>query len=433
MKFANHHYLALATIIMSILISQSRRARAQNDLEKAPIQYSTADVGDPVARLSEQLGSGERELEFEKKFGYLKSVLEALEIPTSSQSLVFSKTSLQLSRISPRRPRALYFNDDVYVGYCQNGDVLEIAATDPKQGAIFYTLSQKETAEPKFKRDNGSCLTCHATNRTQRVPGYLVRSVFPDAAGRPLFRKGTFTSDHTSPFNERWGGWYVSGTHGSMGHMGNVVCRDDDEPFDYASGANDLDLSDNFRTEKYLTPHSDIAALMVLEHQTQMHNALAAANYETRRALHQSFSMNELLGRPEGTISELAERRIESSAERVLKHLLFCDEFPLTDQIRGSSSFANEFVARGKPDSRGRSLRDFEMKTRMFRYPCSYLIHSEAFASLPDPVRIQVLRRLKKILNSAKTSAEFAHLTRETKRDITAILMDTHPEFARLD
>ncbi len=420
----------LAAVAVCALIASV--VAAQGDYERAPIDYLNAKVNDPVALLQRKLESGEAKLDFDDQYGYLKSVLEALDVPISSQTLVFSKTSLQLQRISPRHPRSLYFNDDVYVGFCQRGDVLEFAATDSKQGATFYTLSQDGEGEPRFVRDKGGCLTCHASNRTQSVPGYLVRSVFADAAGRPKLGSGSFTTDHTSDFRDRWGGWYVTGDHGSMRHMGNTICKDDETTFDREAGANDGDLTNNFPTDTYLTPHSDIVALMVLEHQTQMHNAIAAANYETRQALYQSYQMNELLDRPKDYISDSAKRRIASSADRVLRYLLFCDEFALTDRVSGSTSYAKVFAARGLKDKNGRSLRDFDLQTRLFRYPCSYLIHSAAFGGLPDEVRRQVLSRLNDILKGRDDSVEFAHLTEDMRRDIMQILRDTMPEFEQL-
>lgn len=421
-------FLRITLLAGLVATTFAARGFSQGFYERPPIDYYNAPVNDRVAELSRKIEAGDVTLEYDELHGYLKSVLEALDVPVSSQALVFSKTSLQLHRISPRRPRALYFNDDVYVGYCQYGDVLEFAATDAKQGATFYTLSQDDSGSPKFVRDKGGCLSCHASARTQNVPGYLVRSVFSDSDGRPKLGSGSFTTDHTSEFKDRWGGWYVTGSHGEMRHMGNTICSGDETTFDRDPGANDQDLSDNIRTEPYLTPHSDIVALMVLEHQTQMHNAIAAANYETRSAIHQSNQMNELLGRPEGFVSDSAKRRIASSADRVLRYLLFCDEFQLTDRVRGTTSFAEDFAARGKTDSRGRSLREFDLEKRLFKYPCSYLIHSEAFAGLPDPVRSQVLSRLTDILEGREESGDFDHLTPQMRRDILAILRDTLPE-----
>lgn len=403
------------------------------DYEQSPINYSNADVSDAVAELSEKIQSGDVSLQFEPDTGYLGSLLEKLDIPVNSQTLVFSKTSLQLQRISPRRPRAIYFSDDAYVGFCQQGDVIEIAVTDAKQGAIFYTLDQKENAKPEFIRDRGVCLACHASSRTQGVPGYLARSVFADASGRPKFGSGTFLTDHTSDFRDRWGGWYVTGQHGDMRHMGNTICRGDETTFDRDPGANQDQLTDYFMTEDYLTPHSDIVALMVLEHQTQMHNAIAAANYETRMALHQCREMNKLLERPADHLSDSAKRRITSSVDRVLKYLLMCEEFNLTDRVSGSSDFAREFTARGLADSRGRSLREFDLQKRLFKYPCSFLIHSPAFAGLPDEVRAPILARLHDILHGEDDTDQFNHLSASDRKNIATILRETMPAFASLD
>lgn len=425
---------SIAAILFSVVLGGSLGWSQTAGYERAPIHYLTAEVHDRVAELSSKLDAGELELEYDADHGYLPSVLAALEIPASSQTLVFSKTSLQLHRISPRRPRALYFNDDVYVGWCQNGDVLEFAATDAKQGAIFYSLKQSLKEPPRLIRDRGQCLSCHASSRTQGVPGYVIRSVFVDAAGYAMLGTHTYTTDHSSPFDERWGGWYVTGRHGAMRHMGNVISREEgrDVITDRESGANRETLEGLVNTNPYLTPHSDLVALMVLEHQTQMHNAIAAANYETREAVHQSAQMNELLDREPGSISDSGERRIDAAADRVLRYLLMCDEFQLSDTISGTSGFAEEFTARGIQDSEGRSLREFDLQSRLFRYPCSYLIHSPAFDGLPDVVRGRVLGRLAKVLTGRDRSSDFDHLSDADRLAILEILVATKPEFAAL-
>ncbi len=398
--------------------------------ERPPINYLNAEVHDPVARLQQRLVSGEVKLDHDPKHGYLPAVLQALDVPVSSQTLVFSKTSLQLQKISPRLPRALYFNDEVYVGFCQRGDVLEFGATDDRQGATFYTLEQSTKEEPRFVRDQGSCLTCHASARTQNVPGYLIRSVFPNGAGHPILGSGTFTTNHTSPFNERWGGWYVTGNHGEMRHMGNqVFAKDETNKPDLESGANAETLNKWIKPDAYLTPHSDLVALMVLEHQTQMHNAIAAANYETRQALNQSYEMNELLSRPSDMISDSAQRRIDAVVEQVVRHLLFCDEFRLQSPVVGTSSFAEEFAARGPFDSQGRSLRQFDLQTRMFRYPCSYLVYSGAFRKLPAPAKNAIITQVTTILSSPDPQPGFEHLEATDKAAVLEILRDTHPDF----
>jgi hypothetical protein len=424
MKFSTHRLCVLTAI--SVMVGSSCSWAQIATFEGPPIDYHVADVTDPVARLAKRLDAGELKLEYEAGTGYLRSLLALLEIPESSQALVFSKTSMQVQKINPSRPRAIYFNDDVYVGFCQKGEILEIGSTDPQQGAIFYSLKQEPQESPEFIRDRGQCLTCHATTRTMNVPGYLIRSVQPNRAGHAILGSGTHTSDHTSPFEERWGGWYVTGTHGAMRHMGNLIFFEDQET-DMEEGANQTSLEEFFNTKPYLTPHSDLVALMVLEQQTQVHNAITAANFETREALHQSFQMNDLLERQPGTISDIAQRRISAAAERLIEYLLLCNEFQLTSAVKGTSSFANDFGARGKRDTRGRSLRELDLQTRLFKYPCSYLIYSESFNGLPREVRTVVGRRLKEILEGRDTHQKFGHITPEQRQAILEILLDTKP------
>jgi hypothetical protein len=406
------------------------RAHGQLQFESEPINYASAETNDRVASLQQRLDAGELALAYDDRHGYLPAVLESLEIRPSSQALVFSQTSFQLRKISPRRPRALYFSDDTYVGWVQRGDVLEIATIDPHLGTVFYTLEQDASDRPTFVRDRGQCLTCHASSRTQGVPGLLIRSVYPDASGRPILGSGTFTTDHGSPFRERWGGWYVTGTHGEMRHMGNctVADRSNPEALDLEAGANRGDLKGLCDTSDYLQPHSDLVALMVLEHQSQMHNYLTLAHFETRLALHYNRIMNDALGRPADHQSESTQRRIAAVADKLVRYLLFIDEFALTSPVRGTSEFASQFAAQGPRDRRGRSLRELDLNRRLLRYPCSYLIYSEAFEQLPVEVKQPVYRRLFDVLAGRDTSDEFSTLAPEDRQAIREILTETKPD-----
>jgi hypothetical protein len=403
---------------------------AQVDFEQEPISYEQTPTNEAIVELQKKLDAGQTKLEFTPEHGFLRSVLKELDINPSSQVLVHSKTSFQLRKISPSRPRALYYNDTSYVGWVQGGDVLEIMSIDPQQGQVFYTLTQEDDARPKFIHDRGQCITCHASSRTQNVPGALVRSVFVDASGQPQFGSGTFTIDHRSPFEQRWGGWYVTGTHGKMRHMGNVVSEDRQNPerVDREAGANVTDLSEKLNVTPYLSPHSDIVALMVIEHQTQMQNYLTNANYDARSATHYDGVMNAALERPMDHISDTTKRRIASAGDKVLQYMLFCKEFTLESPVEGTSTFTKDFQARGPRDSQGRSLRDFDLQTRMFKYPCSYLIYSPTFDGLPAASKEYITTRLHDILTGKDKSPEFAHLTPEDRRAILEILTETKPD-----
>lgn len=406
---------------------------AQLEFEGAPINYATAPVHDAVAVLQQKLDQGEASLNWNDDQGWLPSVLEQLKVSQSSQLLVFSKTSLQLRRIMPSRPRALYFNDETYIGWVQRGDVVEISTVDPEQGAIFYTLKQQITASPKFVRDRGQCLICHASSRTKGVPGHLVRSVYPSRDGQPHFGLGTITTDHATPFEKRFGGWYVTGTHGDMRHLANAIADDNrKDPIDPEPGANLANLGRLFRTSPYLQQTSDLVAMMVLEHQAQMHNLITRASFETRRAKHHDAVMNAALKRPKDYCSDSTGRRIASAAQKLVEYLLFKDEFRLTSPVAGTSGFADEFSTRGTRDSKGRSLRDFDLQTRMFKYPCSFLIYSEAFDALPPATLDVVYSRLLEVLNDSSESVDddaFAHLSRADRIAIREILAETKPGF----
>jgi hypothetical protein len=414
------------TLTLAVLVWASAIHAA--DLDLPPIRYATAPVDNAVSRLQQRIDAGEVRLNHETQFGYLRSLLRELHVPVSSQTLVFSKTSFQRQRISPRTPRAVYFGDEAYVGMCRDGEVLEVTAVDPQLGAVFYTLGQTRTEKPRFVRQNDDCLICHASF-TQGFPGHLVRSLYTDAGGLPVLSLGSHRIDHASPLDKRWGGWYVTGTSGKQAHLGNLTLTDDNptEPIDNSAGRNVTDLGKRFNTAAYLSPHSDIVALMVLEHQVEMHNRIGRATLQTRMALYEEAEINRILGRPASYRSETTTHRISAAGEPVVQYLLFSGEAKLTEPISGASDFTQEFSARGPRDRRGRSLCELELRRRLFRYPCSYLIYSAAFDAMPPPVKEYVWRRLWEVLSGKETDPAYAHLSADNRQAILEILQGTKP------
>ncbi len=377
------------------------------------IQYVEKPPNDAIARLQRQIDSGSVKLEYTPGFGYLPSLLKNLGINIDSQMLVFSKTSFQSVKISPRAPRALYFNDEVAVGSVQEGDVLEVVALDPQQGDNFYTLSVDKTDHPEFARRD-VCLQCHQGLSTLGVPGILVSSVYPGADGMPAFRGQAMITDHRSAFDQRWGGWYVTGTHGSMTHMGNAVGHDPARPqlLDTQGTQNLTSLDKKIDTSKYLLPTSDIVALMTLEHQTRMTNLMTRIGWDTRIAQHDA---------------KLDEARLNGEIDEMVTYMLFADERQLREPITGVSTFTKTFPERGPRDHQGRSLRDFDLKTRMFRYPLSYMIYSAAFDAMPEIVRGRVYQRLYDILSGKDQAEKYARLAPDDRRAILEIVRDTKP------
>jgi hypothetical protein len=402
--------------------------------EQPPISYSSTAPHDAATKLNEGLTQGTTTLARDPNRGYLESLLKALGISPSSQILVFSKTSFQPKHISPSRPRAIYFNDDTYVGYVPGAALIEVASSDPKLGTTFYTVAQDlPEQQTKLLRQTDSCLQCHGESMTRDIPGLLVRSVFADRDGQPIHSAGTFLSTQESPLEERWGGWYVTGTTGQQRHMGNTLWREKEgaapEPTS-TTPTNTSKLPETVDASAYLTPHSDAVALMVLAHQTEMHNRMTRAAHGTLRALRDEKAINDAMGeKPQpGEHSDSTRSRIKSSCEPLVEYLLFAGETPLTDPIEGSSTFASEFSARGPRDSQGRSLREFDLKKRLFRYPCSYLIHSTTMTALPDATKDFVYRRLWEILTGNDTSKTFAHLSPSDRLATMQILRETNPE-----
>jgi hypothetical protein len=404
-----------------------------SDAENDAIRYSRTAPADAIARLQQSISAGSVRLQFDATRGYLTSVLRALNISTASQALVFSRTSFQRELISPSRPRALYFNRDVYVSWVQGGQVLEIASMDPNLGAVFYTLDQRQRTHPAFRRQTEACLRCHDTlSWTGGVPGLIMRSVHPDRQGEPLLAAGTFLTTDRSAFNQRWGGWYVTGTHGAQRHLGNVIAEygADGLHADLNAGANLTDLRTRIDVRPYLTDQSDIVALMVLEHQNAVYNLMTRASYRTRMALYFDRVRNQDSGRSGDFVSDTTIGLVKSVAEPLVEAMLFAGETPLTAPVSGTSSFAREFERQGPASKAGRSLLELDLQRRLFRFPCSYLVYSPAFDALPSLVKDYAYRRLREVLTGEDTSDVFAHLSRGDRAAINEILVETKPAFA---
>jgi hypothetical protein len=385
-------------------------------LDHPAIQYARPPE-DPVARLEKRLESGSVKLEFAPNgWGYLPAVLKQLGINIDSQVLVFSKTSIQTARITPRTPRAIYFNDEVAVGYVQNGEVLELTSLDPKQGVILYTFDAEKSDHPEFTRRD-DCLRCHQGAPTLGVPGILVSSVHPRTGEGREPHGAAFLTDGRSSLDERWGGWYVTGTHGSQYHLGNNVgLVDPVQPGGprREGTQNVTSLEEMFNTSKYLAPTSDLVALMTLEHQTRMTNLLTRIGWDTRIALAD--------GKTDGLDAEI---------EELVGYMLFADEAPLREPVAGVSTFTKTFAARGPRDKKGRSLRDFDLQKRLFRYPLSYMIYSGAFDGLPPRARDRVYQRLYEVLTGKDKGEKFAALSAVDRQAVIEIVRETKPSLPK--
>jgi len=377
------------------------------------IQYSTGPVDTSVSRLNRDLEAGRAQLTFDQSGGWLRSLLKALDVPIESQLLVFSETSAQATLISMKNPRALFFSDVTAVGWVRGGTELEIAAADPRQGVIFYTLDQRAGARPILKRNN-NCLECHLTWDTLGVPGLTTISTFPMSDDKNAYASGVVV-DHRVDLDQRWGGWYITGKSVPARHFGNLpVIRTEKELARPSPPPPALQsVAGLFDTTPYATPYSDAAAQMVIGHQAHMTNLLTRLGWEARVAARRTVGRTQ------------KGDRVADAASDLVDYLLFIDEAPLPRRIEGSSGFAEKFSAKGPKDGRGRSLYQLDLERRMMRYPCSYMIYAPAFDALPEPALDAVYRRLWQVVSGQETSKRYGKLTPADRAAITEILRDT--------
>jgi hypothetical protein len=403
-------WFAGGAALMAAAASAQRQDAFVASRDHPAINYSRGETSDRVADLGRRVGEGRVKLSFDASSGYLRSVLQALAVPVESQVALFSQNSSQGELIGLKNPRTLYFNDAVSVGYVRGGDVLELAAHDPRQGVIFYTLDQKAAGTPSFTR-NDRCLACHLSWTTLGTPGLFVFSMLTLPADKNAYASG-FASDHRTSFGERWGGWWITGSLGRIRHVGNRPISTASTTESVKPESHELKTLDGqFDTTGYLTAHSDVAALLVLEHQAHMANLITRLGWESRLATHE--------GRPQDI------PRLRVAADDLVDYLLFVYEAPLPDKVRGTSGFAEKFAAAGPKDSRGRSLRQLDLDQRLLRYPCSYMIYSDAFEALPDGAKALVYRRLWQVLSGQEKDSKYARLPAADRQAVIEILRDT--------
>ncbi|GAB4373251.1 MAG: hypothetical protein OHK0021_15440 [Bryobacter sp.] len=352
-----------------------------HDLRNGPVKYAVTAKRNPIEKLRQRLAQGDL-LAWDAQYGYLPAVLEALQVPLASQVLVYSKTSFQAPLIMPANPRAIYFNDDVYVGWVRGGDFVEMSVADPDLGAVFYVLEQERGKLPSITRQD-DCLQCHHAGRTAGVPGHLVRSVVTHRNGMVDTTEPSHVTDHRTPFEERFGGWYVSGSWPKTKHRGNVL----------------VPQLARFSIDAWPAAHSDVVALMVLEHQTMGHNYLARLNYETRAALDMHRALLKMDKKATGPWSESTTRRIDYALDAAIRYLTFADEAPWPGPISGDSAFTTEYQRRG-------ALYRLNLETRLYEYPLSPLVHSEALTALEPQIQTRFWERLKTALHSEPLAAK---------------------------
>ena len=403
--------IPLTLLALAGLLPAGSRAEetARSKFGEAPHHYWSRPLRDPFTRLLAESG-GTVPLDTANPKAGLESLLKALRVPVSSQLLVYSATSFQSGLITPANPRALYFNDEVYVGYVPGGH-LEVATIDPNLGPVFHLLRLGRGAQPQISRSE-RCMNCHAGRASRQVPGFFTESVICTDTGASLdgFRREQV--GHAVPLHLRLGGWHVTGAQAQSAHLGNLTGKA--APGGYERLPNPP--GNRFDWERYPARTSDLLSHLLHEHQLGFHNLVTLAVYRTREAL----------AAGQGTVRPDDQPVLDDLARQFRRYLLFADETALPPGgVQPDPAYAQDFQSARLQARDGTSLRDLDLRTRLFRHRCSYLIHAPSFAALPREFKSRLLAGLDAALRETGGLAEFDYIPASEKRAIRAILRDT--------
>ena len=238
-----------------------------------------------------------------------------------------------------------------------------------------------------FKREF-RCLGCHLTGDTLGVPGLLMFSATPDGDD-DRHVKSVMTDQRTS--DRRAIRWLVRHREQRRGDASRQSSPGARGPSGRQPGLGRGTL----RPDGFRAASSDIAALLTFSHQTHMTNLLTRASWEARAVdpvLHPGAAAS-------ATSREAVAALMRGIAEEIVDYMLFVDEAPLPQPVRGGSGFAERMSARGPRDRKGRSLYELDLERRLLKYPCSYLIYSPAFDALPPLAKAPIYRRLWQVLS----------------------------------
>jgi len=419
MKHPWHLAIKMAFVLLAgTALVPSALAQLRYDTEYPVIGYGKTAPADAFSAVMARIQSGELNLEHAPDgTGYLRSVLAALDIDASSQILVFSKTSLKQRFITPANPRSLFFNDSVYVGFVPGSSSLEIGAMDPVLGPVFFDFAQAPDAAERVKQETGRCLRCHDSYSLTGggVPRFMLSSGLAGTDGSIVSHEISEITTTATAIARRWGGLYVTGTHGDQPHMGNLIVSGQESlaSIDTTVLGNRTSLDEFVNLDAYLRPTSDIVALLVLEHQIEVQNAVTRLGFDSRTRLDASGALS-----PED---------LDGLTRPLLDALFMVNEATLGAPVAGTSGYAQWFAGQGPADPQGRSLRELDLQTHTFKFPLSYLIYSPAIDALPDPVRMHLFARISAILKGQELQAEYPRLNADVRAAITAILQATKP------
>ncbi len=410
-------FKALTLALLPLLALAGPHAAAEESphhkFSEAPHNYYERQPRDAFVKVMAAIEGGQIKLDTTSEKTQLTSLLKALDVPVTSQLLVYSATSFQGGLIRPANPRALYFNEEVYVGFVPGGR-FEVAAVDPELGPVFRIFKPSPDGRPEVTRTE-RCMNCHAGRTSKQVPGLVVESVICTNTGASLdgFRREQV--GHTIPLADRFGGWHVTGAHEHGNHLGNLMGEAaPSSPSGYKRFPDPPGSLFDF--DRYPVRTSDLFTHLIHEHQLGFHNLVTLGVYRTRDALEAGH----------GHVSNDDAAALNEIARQLVRYLLFANEAKLPEGgLKPDPAFMKDFLSRRMAIQNGASLRDLDLHGRLFRYRCSYMIQTPSFAAMPKEFKDRVLAGLSTALREQGAPPEFSYLPQEEKRAIRTILRET--------
>ncbi len=408
-------YLLLSASIGQLTAATSESISTAIEFRKVPHDYLNHVPKDRFAGVLKKIQEGALQLDTRDDKAFLRSLMAALDIPISSQILVFSASSLQSEIINPRNPRALYFNEDTYLGFVPGGKV-EVISMDPTHAAMFYIFDRLLPGGPvpTIARSQ-KCFNCHAGSATRRVPGLIAESLLPMASGASLETYRRDEQGHQIPLDQRFGGWHLTGGHHLNPTHANLM--------GVTTGAGKFDKvpaepGQMWDLDRHLLPTSDILPHLVHEHQLGFEN----------RVFHAAYTVRQLRGGERGPLPTSAKAELEKLADELARYILFTDEAKLpSGGIEGDATFMSDFARNRRATHTGLALKDFDLKTRLFKHRASYMLYTESWQKLPTELMDRVYYKMAEGLREQNASAIGAHLPPSEKRAIRTILKETLP------
>lgn len=408
-------FLTLCVLATQVVAVAAETFKTQVEFRKEPHDYLNHAPKDRFAGILKKIQEGILQLDTRDDKTFLRSLMLALDIPISSQILVFSASSLQSEIINPQNPRALYFNEDTYLGFVPGGKV-EVISMDPTHAAMFYIFDRLQPGGPvpTISRSQ-KCFNCHAGSATRRVPGLIAESLLPMASGASLETYRRDEQGHQIPLEQRFGGWHLTGEHHLNPTHANLM--------GVTIGAGRFDKvptepGQMWELDRHLLPTSDILPHLVHEHQLGFEN----------RVFHAAYLVRQLRGGERGPLPSSAKPELEKLADELARYILFTDEAKLPrNGIKGDETFMRDFARNRRATRDGLSLKDFDLKTRLFKHRASYMLYTESWQKLPTELKDRVYYKMAEALREQNAITMGAHLPSSEKRAIRTILKETLP------